>query len=59
MVADNHGTEYAVDYGWKLLASERSVRFHEMEYHLPLEAQLDALKEVIAVIESQAKSKHS
>jgi FAD-linked oxidoreductase len=53
MVADNHGTEYAVDYGWKLLASERSVRFHEMEYHLPLEAQLDALKEVIAVIESQ------
>ncbi|MDO9178233.1 MAG: D-arabinono-1,4-lactone oxidase [Agitococcus sp.] len=53
MVADNHGTEYAVDYGWKLLASERSVRFHEMEYHLPLEAQLDALKEVIAVIETQ------
>ena len=53
MVADNHGTEYAVDYGWKLLASERSVRFHEMEYHLPLEAQLDALKEVIALIETQ------
>ncbi|HQV79795.1 MAG TPA: D-arabinono-1,4-lactone oxidase [Agitococcus sp.] len=53
MVADNHGTEYAVDYAWKLLASERSVRFHEMEYHLPLDAQLPALKEVIAVIESQ------
>lgn len=53
MVADNHGTEYAVDYGWKLLASERSVRFHEMEYHLPLEAQIPALKEVIAVIEAQ------
>jgi FAD-linked oxidoreductase len=53
MVADNHGTEYAVDYGWKLLASERSVRFHEMEYHLPLDAQIPALKEVIAVIEKQ------
>jgi FAD-linked oxidoreductase len=53
MLADNHGTEYAVDYGWKLLASERSVRFHEMEYHLPLDAQLPALKEVIAVIEKQ------
>lgn len=53
MVADNHGTEYAVDYGWKLLASERSVRFHEMEYHLPLDAQIAALKEVIDVIEKQ------
>ena len=53
MLAENHGTEYAVDYGWKLLASERSVRFHEMEYHLPLDAQLPALKEVIAVIEKQ------
>jgi FAD/FMN-containing dehydrogenase len=52
-VSDNHGTEYAVDYAWKLLASERSVRFHEMEYHLPLESQITALKEVIAVIESQ------
>ncbi len=53
MLAENHGTEYAVDYGWKLLASERSVRFHEMEYHLPLDAQIPALKEVIAVIEKQ------
>lgn len=53
MVADNHGTEYAVDYAWKLLASERSVRFHEMEYHLPLDAQLPALKEVIQAIETQ------
>ena len=53
MLADSHGTEYAVDYGWKLLASERSVRFHEMEYHLPLDAQIPALKEVIAVIEKQ------
>ena len=52
LVADNHGTEYAVDYGWKLLASERSVRFIEMEYHLPLEQQLPALKEVIAAIET-------
>lgn len=51
LVANDHGTEYAVDYGWKLLASERSVRFIEMEYHLPLEQQLPALQEVIATIE--------
>lgn len=53
MVADSHGTEYAVDYGWKLLASERSVRFIEMEYHLPLDQQLPALQEVIATIEKE------
>jgi FAD-linked oxidoreductase len=43
--------EEAVDEGWKLLSNERPVRFNEIEYHLPLEAQLDALREVIAAIE--------
>jgi len=53
MLAGEHGSEVAIDYSWKLMASERSVRFNEMEYHLPLENQAAALKEVIAVIESQ------
>lgn len=41
----------AVDEGWKLLSNERPVRFNEMEYHLPLEVQMTALREVIAAIE--------
>lgn len=41
----------AVDEGWKLLSNERPVRFNEIEYHLPLESQMPALREVIATIE--------
>lgn len=48
--ADQQPTEW-VDEGWKLLSNERPVRFNEMEYHLPLEAQIPALREVIAAIE--------
>jgi FAD-linked oxidoreductase len=44
--------EEAVDEGWKLLSNERPVRFNEIEYHLPLEAQIDALREVMAAIET-------
>ncbi len=43
--------EEAVDEGWKLLSNERPVRFNEMEFHLPLDAQMPALREVIAAIE--------
>jgi FAD-linked oxidoreductase len=43
--------EEAVDEGWKLLSNERPVRFNEIEFHLPLDAQIDALREVIATIE--------
>lgn len=45
--------ETAVDEGWKLLSTERPERFNEMEYHLPADAQLSALKEVVAVIEKE------
>jgi FAD-linked oxidoreductase len=45
--------EEAVDEGWKLLSTERPVRFNEMEYHLPVDAQLPALKAVVAAIEAQ------
>lgn len=47
--------EVAVDEGWKLLSNERPDRFKEMEYHLPISAQVEVLREVIARIESQAK----
>ena len=45
--------EDAIDYNWKLLATERGVRFREMEYHLPVDAGLDALREVIRIIETK------
>ena len=45
--------EEVVDEGWKLLSNERPVRFNEIEYHLPVEAQIPALREILAAIESQ------
>jgi FAD/FMN-containing dehydrogenase len=45
--------EEAVDEGWKLLSTDRPVRFNEMEYHLPVDAQLPALKAVVAAIEAE------
>jgi FAD-linked oxidoreductase len=47
--------ENVVGEGWKLLSTERPVRFNEMEYHLPPETHLAALKEVMAVIEKQRR----
>jgi FAD-linked oxidoreductase len=43
--------ETAVDEGWKLLSSERPVRFNEMEFHLPARVQLSVLQEVSDAIE--------
>ncbi|PZR31887.1 D-arabinono-1,4-lactone oxidase [Caulobacter segnis] len=45
--------ETAVDEGWKLLSTERPVRFNEMEFHLPAENQLKALEEVVRMIEKE------
>lgn len=45
--------ETAVDEGWKLLSTERPVRFNEMEFHLPVESQLKALREVVGAIEKE------
>jgi FAD-linked oxidoreductase len=42
----------AVDDGWKLLSNERPVRFNEMEYHLPAEAQAQAALDVLAAVEA-------
>lgn len=46
--------EVAVDEGWKLLSNERPVRFKEMEYHLPIDRQVEVLREVIRRIEREA-----
>lgn len=40
-----------VDHSHKIYANDRNVRFNEMEYHLPIEHGLHALKEVIRTIE--------
>jgi len=45
--------EVTVENSWKNYASERNVRFNEMEYHLPREHGLQALKEIRQVLESQ------
>ncbi len=45
--------EVTVESSWKNYASERNVRFNEMEYHLPRENGLQALREVRAVLETQ------
>ena len=47
--------EDVVDEGWKLLSNERPVRFNEIEYHLPIETQMQALREVIAAIETHRR----
>ena len=44
--------EKVVAESWQLLSNERPIRFNEMEYHLPREAQLAALAEVVAAIET-------
>jgi FAD-linked oxidoreductase len=43
----------AVDEGWKLLSNDRPLRFNEMEYHLPADAQIDAAREILATVEKQ------
>jgi FAD-linked oxidoreductase len=45
--------EESVEEAWKLLSNERDIRFNEMEYHLPREQQVDALREILAAIEAK------
>lgn len=44
--------EVTVGNSWSNYANERNVRFNEMEYHLPRESGLQALREVINTLES-------
>lgn len=43
--------EVVVEASWRNYASERNVRFNEMEYHLPREHGLQALREIRSTIE--------
>ncbi len=43
--------EVVVESSWRNYASERNVRFNEMEYHLPREYGLQALREIRDTIE--------
>ncbi|MFT4614497.1 MAG: FAD-linked oxidoreductase, partial [Bacteroidia bacterium] len=43
--------EISIDSSWKNYASERNVRFNEMEYHLPRENGLQALREIREALE--------
>ncbi|MCC6848857.1 MAG: FAD-binding protein [Deltaproteobacteria bacterium] len=52
VLAPNFEPTEAVDEGWKLLSNERPIRFNEMEYHVPFEAQVPALRAVVAAIEA-------
>jgi len=45
--------EVTVESSWKNYASERNVRFNEMEYHLPREFGLQALREIRTALETQ------
>lgn len=45
--------EESSDVSWKLLSTARPTKFNEMEYHIPLEAGLDCLRQVITAIESR------
>ena len=56
MAMANLPEDVAVDEGWKLLSNERPDRFKEMEYHLPIEHQVEVLRQVIAQIERDAPS---
>ena len=40
-----------VDHSYAIYANDRNVRFNEMEYHLPIENGMQALREVISAIE--------
>lgn len=54
-VAKRQKPEEMIGTSWEMLANERTNRFNEMEYHLPVDQGLDALQEVLAVIERERR----
>lgn len=45
--------EEHVDWWWNIYPSDRAVRFNEMEYHLPREDIVAALKQVVETVETR------
>ena len=52
---DPQQTEDARERAWKLLSTQRPTRFNETEYHLPQEAGVACVKEVIAALEKRSE----
>lgn len=52
-VSNSIEPEEHVDWWWNIYPSDRAVRFNEMEYHLPREHIVDALKQVINTVETR------
>ncbi|MBI1211811.1 MAG: FAD-binding protein [Alphaproteobacteria bacterium] len=52
----NQETESVVGPAWRLLSTDRPMRFNEMEYHLPREALTSVLPQVIAAIERHSEA---
>ena len=52
---DPKQTEDARNRAWRLLATQRPTRFNETEYHVPAEAGLACVKEVIAALEKRSE----
>ena len=45
--------EQALDWSWRLLSSVRPTRFNESEYHLPREAGLPCLRDIVQTLEKR------
>ncbi len=54
-VAKREKPEEMIGTSWEMLANTRNNHFNEMEYHLPVNQGLDALSEVLAVIERERR----
>lgn len=52
-IAGSIRPEIKISDSWRVLASKRETRFHEMEYHLPVSQGLEALAEILALIEKE------
>ncbi|WP_233356195.1 D-arabinono-1,4-lactone oxidase [Henriciella aquimarina] len=50
---ENFQGEDVVGNSWELLASQRNIRFNEMEYHLPEKRALSVFEEVVRTIEKK------
>ena len=50
---DENAGEDTTDAAWKLLSTSRPTKFNEMEYHIPLENGLEALREVVSMMDAR------
>ncbi len=51
-VAKRAPAEDVIGPSWQLLANERTSKFNEMEYHVPVESGMEAFEEIVAAVEA-------